>query len=130
MLALAISSCERVDIEVGQTGYLCVDLQQDLTVDPVFKSDAAEDMTFSITVRDDRDEVIAVYDDHRELASQPLELRAGFIYKVSASSAEISAAAFDAPFYSGSAEVEIKENIVNTVPVTVSLANVKVTASF
>lgn len=130
MLALAISSCEKVDVEVGQTGYLCVDLQQDLTVDPVFKSDAAEDMTFSITVRDDRDEVIAVYDDHRELASQPLELRAGFIYKVSASSAEISAAAFDAPFYSGSAEVEIKENIVNTVPVTVSLANVKVTASF
>ena len=58
VLALAISSCERVDIEVGQTGYLCVDLQQDLTVDPVFKSDAAGDMTFSITVRDHKDEVI------------------------------------------------------------------------
>lgn len=130
VLALAISSCERVDIEVGQTGYLCVDLQQDLTIDPVFKSDAAEDMTFSITVRDHKDEVIAVYDDHRELATQPLELRAGFVYKVSASSSETGAAAFDAPFYTGSTEVEIKEKIVNTVPLTVSLANVKVTASF
>ena len=43
MLAVAASSCEREDMQQEQTGYLYIDLQQDFTVDPVFKSEAAED---------------------------------------------------------------------------------------
>lgn len=130
ILALAIYSCERVDVELGQTGYLCVDLDHDLTADPVFKSTTEEDMVFSVTVRDNSDEIVAVYEDYRELAAEPLELRAELPYRITATSSEVGAAAFDSPFYSGETQVKIKEKVVNVVPVTVSLANVKVTASF
>ena len=129
MLAVAASSCEREDMQQEQTGYLYIDLQQDFTVDPVFKSEAAEDMTFSLVIYDSKDQVVATYDDHRELAAQPLELRVGH-YRVTASSAPTGAAAFDAPFYSGEAQVVVNGNTLTPATLTVSLANVMVTASF
>ena len=129
MLAVAASSCEREDMQQEQTGYLYIDLQQDFTVDPVFKSEAAEDMTFSLVIYDSKDQVVATYDDHRELAAQPLELRVGH-YRVIASSAPTGAAAFDAPFYSGEAQVVVNGNTLTPATLTVSLANVMVTASF
>lgn len=129
LLAAAAVSCQREEVQQEQTGYLYIDLQQDFTVDPVFKSEAAEDITFAVTVYDWNGEVVASYDDHREIAAQPLELRAG-PYTVTASSASAGAAAFDAPFYSGQAKVEVKQNTLTAATITVSLANVKVTASF
>lgn len=130
VLSFAMSSCEREEVSVGQTGYLCIDLRRDLAEDPVFKSAAEEDMVYSVTIRDNAGEVVAVYDDHRDLAADPLELRAEFPYRITVSSSEVGAAAFDSPFYSGETQVKIMEKTVNTVPVTVSLANVKVTAAF
>ena len=129
LLSAVAVSCEREEAQQEQTGYLYIDLQQDFSVVPVFKSEAAEDMTFSITIYDWNDQVVATYDDHRELAEAPLELRTG-PYRVTASSAPTGAAAFDEPFYSGEAELVIKENVVNVATVTVYLANVKVTATF
>lgn len=128
VLAVALCACEREEVQ-EQTGYLYVDLQQDFTVDPVFKSDAAEDMTFSLTIYDWKDRVVAAYDDYRQLAQEPLEIRTG-PYRVVASSAATGAAAFDAPFYSGETDVVVKANSLTSATVTVSLANVKVTASF
>lgn len=130
LLAVGAASCEREEMQqTEQTGYLYIDLQKDFTVDPVFKSQSAEDMVFSIAIYDWNDEIVATYDDHRQLAAEPLELRAG-PYRVTASSAPTGAAAFDAPFYSGEAEVTVKGDVLNAATVTVSLANVKVTASF
>ena len=130
LLGMVAVSCEREEMhQTEQTGYLYIDLQQDFTVDPVFKSEAAEDMIFSITIYDWNDQVIATYDDHRQLAAEPLELRTG-PYRVFASSAPTGAAAFDAPFYSGEAEVVVKGKQLTAATVTVELANVKVTASF
>jgi hypothetical protein len=76
VLAAALCACEREEVQ-EQTGYLYVDLRQDFTVDPVFKSDAAEDMTFSLTIYDWKDRVVAAYDDYRQLALEPLEIRTG-----------------------------------------------------
>ena len=129
MLTAVVSACERADVQQEQTGYLYISLQRDLSVDPVFKSAADEDMTFSLVIYDWNDQVVATYDDHRELADEPLELRAG-PYRVVASSAPTGAAAFDAPFYSGEANVVVKGEVVNSATLTVNLANVKVTASF
>ena len=128
MLAAALCACEREEVQ-EQTGYLYVDLRQDFTVDPVFKSDAAEDMTFSLTIYDWKDRVVAAYDDYRQLAQEPLEIRTG-PYRVVTSSAATGAAAFDAPFYSGEAEVVVNANSVTSATIIASLANVKVTASF
>lgn len=129
MLAMLVPACEMAEVQHEQTGYLYVDLQQDLTVDPVFKSEAAEEMIFSLIIYDWNDQVVATYDDYRQLAAQPLELRVGR-YRVVASSAPTGAAAYDAPFYSGQLETEIRSSVLTPVTITVSLANVKVTASF
>ena len=129
LLSAVAVSCEREVVQQEQTGYLYIDLQQDFSVVPVFKSEAAEDMTFSIAIYDWNDQVVATYDDHRELAAAPLELRTG-PYRVTASSSPTGAAAFDAPFYSGETDVVIKGNTLNAATLTVSLANVKVTAAF
>ena len=129
LLALSLFSCERVDIGQEQTGYLSFSLKQDFTEDVVFKSEAAEEMIFAVTIYDSEGQVVATYDDHRELDGAPLELLVG-VYKLTASSAPVGAAAFDAPFYYGEIETVIKSNTMSTVTMTAYLANVKVTASF
>lgn len=129
LLMLSLFSCERVDVEVKQTGYLNLTLQQDFSEDVVFKSEAVEDMIFSLTIYDSKDQVVASYEDHRSIAGEPLELPVG-TYRLTASSAEVGAAAFDAPFYYGELVTLIKSNTMSTETLTASLANVKVTASF
>lgn len=79
LLALCCASCLKDEPQSGkvETGYLYVSLKQDVTVDPVFKSTASEDMTFALVIYDWNDNVVATYDDHRELAASPLELPTG-----------------------------------------------------
>lgn len=110
-------------------GHLYFNLQQDLTEDLVFKSEAAEDMIFAVAIYDSDNQVVASYENHRELEGAPLKLKVG-TYRLTATSAEVGTAAFDAPFYYGEAETVIKSNTMSTVTMTASLANVKVTASF
>ena len=129
VLLVVLFSCERVDIGQEQTGYLSFSLQQDFTEDLVFKSEAAEEMAFAVTIYDSDGQVVAAYEDHRELCNAPLELNVG-TYRLTASSAPVGAAAFDAPFYYGEIETVIKTNTMSTVTLTAYLANVKVTASF
>ena len=129
LLALCCASCSKEEMQTGEgeTGYLYVSLKQDVTVDPVFKSTASEDMTFALVIYDWNDNVVATYDDHRELAASPLELPTG-TYRVCASSSPQGAAAFDAPFYAGETSILLRGKQVNTASVTCTLANVKVTA--
>ena len=128
LMILGLASCTKEDgpSDVNETGYLYVSLKQDITVDPVFKS-SAEDPVFALVVYDSKDEIVAAYDDHRELAASPLEVSVG-TYRVTASSAPSGAAAFDAPFYSGETTVTVRGKQVNTASITCSMANVKVTA--
>ena len=126
---LSLFACERVDVEVKQTGYLDISLQQDLTEYLVFKSEDTQETIFGVTIYDSDNNVVAAYDDHREIAGEPLELPVG-TYKITASSVQNGAAAFDAPFYYGELETLIKSNAMSDVTLTVFLANVKVTATF
>ena len=128
-LMLSLFACERVDVEVKQTGYLDISLQQDLTEYLVFKSEDTHETIFAVTIYDSENNVVAAYDDHREIAGEPLELPVG-TYKLTASSVQNGAAAFDAPFYYGELETLIKSNAMSDVTLTVFLANVKVTATF
>ena len=92
LMILGLASCTKEDgpSDVNETGYLYVSLKQDITVDPVFKS-SAEDAVFALVVYDSKDEIVAAYDDHRELAASPLEVSVG-TYRVTASSAPSGAA--------------------------------------
>ena len=129
LLALCMTSCvkEGADTDVRETGYLYVSLKQDVTVDPVFKGTASEDMIFSLVIYDNDGNVVAAYQDHNELAASPLEVPVGY-YRVVASSSPVGVAAFDAPFYSGEATLAVYGKQVSTATVVCSLANVKVTA--
>lgn len=128
-LMLSLFACERVDVEVKQTGYLDISLQQDLTEYLVFKSEDTQETIFAVTIYDSDNNVVAAYDDHREIAGEPLELPVG-TYKITASSVQNGAAAFDSPFYFGEQETVIRSNTMSDVTLTAYLANVKVTATF
>lgn len=127
-MILGLASCTKEEgpSDANETGYLYVSLKRDMTVDPVFKS-SAEDAVFALVVYDSKDEIVATYDDHRELAASPLEVSVG-TYRVTASTAPAGAAAFDAPFYSGETTVTVRGKQVNTASITCSMANVMVTA--
>lgn len=130
LLALsAVLSCEEAAVRGDGSGYLYVSVQQDDHADIMFRSTDTEQQPFSLKIYDWNDELVAECNDHRMLTEEPLELPTG-PYRMTACSADVPAAAFDAPFYSGSTEFEIKEDVVNAIEVTCSLANVKVTASF
>ena len=126
---LSLFACERVDVEVKQTGCLDISLQQDLTEYLVFKSEDTRETIFAVTIYDSDNNVVAAYDDHREIAGEPLELPVG-TYKITASSVQNGAAAFDSPFYFGEQETVIRSNTMSDVTLTAYLANVKVTATF
>lgn len=128
-LMLSLFACERVDVEVKQTGCLDISLQQDLTEYLVFKSEDTRETIFAVTIYDSDNNVVAAYDDHREIAGEPLELPVG-TYKITASSVQNGAAAFDSPFYFGEQETVIRSNTMSDVTLTAYLANVKVTATF
>ena len=129
-LVLFSAACTQVSIEEGNgQGYLYVNLERDDSEDLVFKA-SAEDYTFSLKIYNELSQLVATVDDAESLKEEPLNLNVGK-YTVVASTAENSAAAaFDSPFYSGSAEFEVRPDEVSNVDVTCTLANVKVTAKF
>lgn len=129
-LVLSSVACTQVSIEEGNgQGYLYVNLERDDSEDLVFKA-SAEDYTFSLKIYNELSQLVATVDDAESLKEEPLNLNVGK-YTVVASTAENSAAAaFDSPFYSGSAEFEVRPDEVSNVDVTCTLANVKVTAKF
>ena len=129
--AFVLGSCKQVSVEEPeQTGYLYVSLDRDDSEDLVFKSAPADDMTFSLKVYDALDNLAASVEDYRDLETEPLRLNVGE-YTVVATSAKASAvAAFDAPFYTGSAGIEVRPDEVTNTEIVCSLANVKVTAVF
>lgn len=129
---LSLMSCQNDTLrEADQgTGYLYVSLDRDDSEDLVFKSVQEADIPFSLKVSNELGQEVASVEDHRTLAETPLALKVGK-YTVTASSADApETAMFDAPFYSGSAEFEVRADQVTNIDVTCSLANVKVTAVF
>ena len=89
----------------------------------------AEGLVFSLSI--DREDGTGHYEvaDHRTLEGNPLTLPAGR-YTVSAVSGNGAKAAWDNPFYSGSASVLVKPEQDNTATVTCTLANTLVTVAF
>lgn len=122
-------SCCRVAGDVEPSGYLSVNVEQDSRLIPVLKSTPEEETVFSLTVFDKSGTSVAEYADIRELAASPLQLPMGN-YSLTAASGAVPAAAFESPVWAGNKSFQIKPDIVNSVDVTCTLANIKVTAEF
>lgn len=132
LLSLAsVFACRQADVEVSeQKGYLYVNLDRDGSEDVVFKAANVEDFVFSLKIYNALDQLVAQVDDYRDLATTPLELNVGKYTAVASSAPAAAAAAFDAPFYSGSSEIEILPEQVTNADIVCTLANVKVTTVF
>lgn len=135
MVALCLGtavSCNQEMIQEDGYGYLGIGrLDSDLSESIIVKAGdaSAEDLVFAVDVRDASGSVASA-EDHRSVTTDnPFVLRIG-TYTVVASSGENLNAAFDAPYYEGTANVTISPDKMTTLDLTCSLANSLVTVEF
>ena len=125
---LTALSCSRQE-EVRGTGYLTVQIRSDAAPEVVVKSAGEPDPVFSLTVVSRETGAETTVADARSLAADPLVLPAGE-YTVRATSGTDAEAAWNAPFYAGSADILVKPEQTTEAEVTCTLANVMVTVAF
>lgn len=127
-LLLLLPSCMH---EAGSdaSGYLKVDLREDFSSETVVTKADGGDPVFSLEVKSLRTGKEITVADASTLAAEPLTLAVGR-YSLTASSGEVQNAAFDAPVYEGSQEVQIKPDQTVTASIICSLANTMVSVEF
>ena len=132
VVVISLFSCRKETIDEPGYGYLYASLEKDMDEVLVFKSTPKDlDMTFALDVFSSQGTLAGHVDDYRQLAESPMTLPAGnFEYTAVAYSGTDGAAAFDAPFYSGSKNFKIQKDGVTNINIDCSLANVKVTVEF
>ncbi len=129
-LGLAVSCSLRETVMDGY-GYLSVNLGADTSSELVVKAgdEPAEDPAFSLTVTSRKTGEVTVVSDHRTLQAEPLKLATGS-YTIKAASGTLQDAAWDAPVYEGSCDIQIKPDQTNVANITCTLANTMVTVGF
>ena len=128
-LLLALGACQRSMLG-DQTGLLNVNLQQDSSEEIIFKSETpAEDGQVFHLDFFRKGEYVASATYTVGQKSEPIELPVG-PYVVKAATGANAEAAFNEPYYTGEAQVNIIEGTEHTVEITCYLSNVKVTVDF
>ena len=127
-LLLLLPSCMH-EVGTDASGYLKVDVLEDFSSETVVTKADGGDPVFSLEVKSLRTGKVTTVADASTLSAEPLTLAVGR-YSVTASSGEVQNAAFDAPVYAGSQEVQIKPDQTATANITCSLANTMVSVEF
>lgn len=124
-------SCSRSELDRLATrgeGMLSIACGLDMEVIAVTRAEG-EETVLQVTVTEaETGKVVASVDDHRTLTGSPLVLKAGQ-YEVRAFAGTGAVAAFDAPYYEGTATVDVVAGEDTQAELTCTLANVKVTVS-
>lgn len=122
---LALFSCNKEDSGLDNGyGFVKVNLSQDEST--ITKADT--ETVFAVEVLNEQGVVVKSYDDHRDMETEPLKLKAGK-YTVKASTGESVEAGWDKPLYSGSTDIDVAKGKTNECNVVCTLANVKVTVT-
>lgn len=132
LLAAVLLSCSHDGLRDNGEGWLCARVYEDDALDvriPQLRSVNDGTPVFSLTVYDAKDVRKAYLEDCSVLADNPLALPAGR-YTAVVSSAETGAAAFGAPFYTGSTGFSIVSGEVANIDITAAVANTKVTVEY
>lgn len=132
LLAAVLLSCSHDGLRDNGEGWLCARVYEDDALDvriPQLRSVNDGTPVFSLTVYDAKDVRKAYLEDCSVLADNPLALPVGS-YTAVVSSAETGAAAFGAPFYTGSTGFSIVSGEVANIDITASVANTKVTVEY
>lgn len=129
MTFFASIACQR-SMDEEQSGWLSINLNQDLSEDVIVKSTTAleEGKVFSLEFI--RKGVIVATTAHTVGSeSEPLKLPVG-PYVVKAATGENNEAAFNEPYYTGEGRVNIVAETEHALDITCYLSNVKVTVGF
>ena len=132
LLSAVLLSCSHDGLRDNGEGWLCARVYEDDALDvriPQLRSGNDGTPVFSLTVYDAKDVRKAYLEDCSVLADNPLALPAGR-YTAVVSSAETGAAAFGAPFYTGSIGFSIVSGEVANIDITAAVANTKVTVEY
>lgn len=126
--ALSCSRSELDRLAARGEGMLSIACGLDMEVIAVTRAEG-EETVLQVTVTEaETGKVVASVDDHRTLTGSPLVLKAGQ-YEVRAFAGTGAVAAFDAPYYEGTATVDVVAGEDTQAELTCTLANVKVTVS-
>lgn len=109
-------------------GFLSVNIDSEKVPEIVVKGDKKPEKVFSLTIINKKTGEKHIVKDFRSLSSEPLKLSSG-TYTVTANSGEIINAAWNSPVYSGSTDIIIRPEQINTANITCKLANTMVTAT-
>lgn len=119
-----LQGCEKEGL--GNAGYITLNISKDESVE-VITTRAESETVFRIEVVNAEGVIVASYEDHRELAENPLRLQPG-VYTVKGSTGEEGGdAAFGKPVYAGEDEVTVEAGKVSSANIVCTLSQVMVT---
>ena len=119
-----LHGCEKDGL--GNAGYITLNISKDESVE-VITTRAESEPVFSIEVVNAGGVTVASYDDHRELAENPLRLQPG-IYTVKGSTGEKGGdAVFGKPVYAGEDQVTVEAGKISSANIVCTLSQVMVT---
>ena len=124
LLLSFLHGCEKEGLD--NAGYIMLNISKDESVE-VITTRAESEPVFSIEVVNAGGVTVASYDDHRELAENPLRLQPG-IYTVKGSTGEKGGdAVFGKPVYAGEDQVTVEAGKVSSANIVCTLSQVMVT---
>ena len=119
-----LHGCEKDGL--GNAGYITLNISKDESVE-VITTKAESEPVFRIEVVNAGGVIVASYDDHRELAENPLRLQPG-TYTVKGSTGEKGGdAVFGKPVYTGEDQVTVEAGKVSSANIVCTLSQVMVT---
>ena len=130
LLAGAVVSCNDGCHEPSSEGYIDLKVTMDASVDDVTvtKSDKTTPVIAVQVVSEDGK--IAFSCDDLSSVAEPVKVQTGDYEVIATSGAEFGVAAFDSPFYSGSAPIQVRAHTVSQAKVECELDAVMTTVSF
>ncbi|MBQ3521839.1 MAG: PCMD domain-containing protein [Bacteroidales bacterium] len=120
-----VTSCNKDGGSAG-TGFLKLNISQDESL-VVVGTKAEADPVYKVEVQNSEGVVVASYDNHNDLATSPLKLKAGKYTVIGTTGENGGHAAFGMPVYQGKDEVEVVVGQTTTAEVVCTLSQVKVT---
>ena len=126
LAAFLLSLLQGCEKEGLGNGYITLNISKDESVE-VITTRAESETVFRIEVVNAEGVIVASYEDHRELAENPLRLQPG-VYTVKGSTGEEGGdAAFGKPVYAGEDEVTVEAGKVSSANIVCTLSQVMVT---
>lgn len=127
--AACSESLDESTFSIDGEGYLKVSVAKNTTLDEVFtKADAGDDV-IALSVYDSADSLTWSCEDCSAV-TDPVTLHKGSYTAIATSGTGGVSAAFDSPFYSATQEFSIYKDVTTNLTMELTLAVVKVTASF